>query len=95
MKATITLIISTVILFIILVAMWLPFDTVVTQMNDTVTDANYLEASDKTTITDFYTTLRTLFSMLFAISLAGIPLAYLFDAHRQEHEQFQEYERWK
>jgi len=95
MKATITMIISTVILFIILVAMWLPFDQVVTQMNDTVSDADYLENADKTTITGFYSTLRTLFTTLFAISLAGIPLAYLFDSHRREHEQFDEYTRWR
>lgn len=94
MKATITCIIATVILFIILVAMWMPFDRIVTEMDSVVNDTSQLDAADKTSIHGFYDTLRTLFSMLFVISLISIPIAYFIDSHRQEYEEFQEYDRY-
>jgi len=95
MKAVITAIIATVILFILLVAMWLPFSTTTDYMDDFANNSTAIKSEHKGIINNFYDTLRNLFTLLFAISLISIPLAYLFDAHRREHEQFDEYERWR
>lgn len=94
MKAAITAIISTVVLFIILVAMWLTFDTVLIQMNNTMNGTNYVSDTGLATINTFYETLRTVFTVCFVLSLCAIPIGYLIDAHRREHEEFQEYERY-
>ena len=94
MKAAITAIISTVVLFIILIAMWIPFDTVTTEMDKVTNETASLDDTSKTLIHDFYSTLRTIFTVCFVLSLIAIPIGYLIDSHRREHEQFQEYERY-
>lgn len=93
MKA-IAALISVVILIILLIALWLPFDTVLVQMNETVNTTTHLSDAHKTNIQDFYQTLRTIFTITFALAVVGVIAAYFIDAFRREHEEFEEYEKY-
>ncbi len=94
MRAVVTTIVATVVLFIILIAMWMTFDTTVGYMSDTAANTTSLSTQHKLDISNLYLTMRNIFTILFILALISIPIAYVVDSYRREHEEFQEFDRY-
>jgi len=94
MRAMVVAIISATVLFFILIAMWLPFDTTISNIEDFTNNSTMIKNEYKNYASDLYNNIRTWFTFAFVVSLACIPIGYGIDSFRREHEEFQEYDRY-